>query len=91
MQHVPSFASHCFPISVEEEFVLDGPTSIDTNSATPTQSQDFGHSLLGGYSDTYQPDLVLQATSAPLSQFKDKLITDMATLVKVWPTNTSHQ
>lgn len=50
----------------------------------PTHTQDFGHSLVGGYSKSYQPDLVLHATSAPVNGFKDRLITDLATMVKVW-------
>ena len=73
--------------SVEEEFSLDMTATAAT--AAESTSQDFGRSLVGGYSDSYQPDLVLQATSAPVSKFKERLITDLSSMVKV--NNTGYE
>ena len=44
---------------------------------------DFGHSLMAGYSDTYLTDFVLHGTSQPLSAFKDAMISDLSSIVKV--------
>lgn len=43
---------------------------------------DFGHSLMAGYSEKYLPDFVLHGTSQPLSEFKEKLISDLSNVVK---------
>ena len=81
---ISSTHSHCLIVcSVEEEFSLDVTASSTAATAVQPHSQDFGRSLVGGYSDSYQPDLVLQATSAPVSKFKERLITDLSSMVKV--------
>jgi hypothetical protein len=54
-------------------------TNIHT---TNTCLSDFGHSLMAGYSDKYMPHFVLHGTREPYTEFKDKLINDLSTVVK---------
>lgn len=46
-------------------------------------TSDFGHSLMAGFSDHYLPDFVLHGTSQPASEFRSKLVSDLAAFVKV--------
>ena len=63
------------------------PQTPQQSSHIPMETEshliDFGHSLMAGYSEKYLPDFVLHGTSQPLSEFKEKLISDLSNVVKV--------
>lgn len=61
-------------------------SAIASSSPSPfsTCFNDFGHSLMVGYSEHYMPHFVLHGTSQPYTEFKDKLISDLSAMVKVW-------
>ena len=64
------------------------PSSMTTDPKSPLRSNDvslsdFGHSLMAGFSETYLTDFVLHGTSQPLSEFKESLISDLSSIIKV--------
>ncbi len=64
------------------------PSSMTSEPKSPLKSNDislsdFGHSLMAGFSDTYLTDFVLHGTSQPLDEFKDSLISDLSSVLKV--------
>ena len=60
-------------------------STVNPPSSHPSSTclSDFGHSLMVGYSDHYMPHFVLHGTSQPYTEFKDKLINNLSTMVKV--------
>ena len=59
---------------------LPSTTTLSTHSSGLS---DFGHSLMAGCSSQYMPHFVLHGTSQPFTDFKDKLISDLSSMVKV--------
>ena len=82
-----------YPISANSTphlpYLSRSPPSLHSLPSTSTPStysrglSDFGHSLMAGCSSQCMPHFVLHGTSQPFTDFKDKLISDLSSMVKV--------
>ena len=77
------------PLSPAVSTMSTDTFSLSRGTPSSVGTSDFGHSLMAGLGDHYLPDFVLHGTSQPASEFRSKLVSDLAAFVKVSSTSSS--